>query len=233
MPKSSVLKNRQLKVTLILLLLFVALLSVLAYIFWPYLLAYGDLERIKELVDSAGPWGPAVFLVMQVAQVVFAPVPGQVTGFVGGLLFGTYIGTLLSMIGTTIGFAIVFTLARKLGRPFVEYFISKKNLEKFDYLSKTKGVWVIFLIFLLPVVPDALAGYAVGLTAIKIRVLLAISVLGRLPGIFLLSFAGSETANANYLLVGGLFVGSVIIAGAAYLWRNQIENFFQRFAKKN
>jgi uncharacterized membrane protein YdjX (TVP38/TMEM64 family) len=226
-------KNRQLRTTLLGLVVALVVLGFLGWLTWPFISAFEDLDSVKEFVRDAGPWGPVVFVFMQILQVVFAPVPGQVVGFVGGFLFGTLWGTALSMIGTTLGFAIVFTLSRKLGRPFVEYFVSQKNLKKFDYLAATKGIWILIVAFLLPIIPDAMTGYIAGLSTIRIRVLLLISFIGRLPGIFILSYVGGEAANANYTfaaVVVGLFTIGI---GLAYLQRDRLQRLAKRFTKKN
>lgn len=195
---------------------------------------FSDSERIQSLVTDAGAWGPVVFIALQVLQVLFAPIPGQVTGFAGGYLFGTFWGVVYSMIGATIGFTLIFMLARKLGRPFVERFVDKKHLDKFDYLTETKGVFILFLIFLLPAFPDDIIGYIAGLTCIPIRKLILISLAGRLPGYLVLSFSGSGAANNNIEVVAIIFGITMAISAIAYWQRSRLEEFVKRFAgKKN
>jgi uncharacterized membrane protein YdjX (TVP38/TMEM64 family) len=82
---------------------------VAALIIWgrPLLSVFSDSQKAEQLVKDAGPWGPVVFILMQIGQVFFAPIPGQVTGFLGGYLFGTVLGTVYSMIGAAIGFTVV------------------------------------------------------------------------------------------------------------------------------
>ena len=69
---------------------------------------FSDPDRARALIASAGPWGPLVFIGMQIVQVFFAPIPGQVTGFLSGFLFGTFWGTVYTMIGAAIGFTLIF-----------------------------------------------------------------------------------------------------------------------------
>ncbi len=49
---------------------------------------FTDREKIKALVASFGAAAPAAFILVQILQVIFAPVPGEATGFIGGYLFG-------------------------------------------------------------------------------------------------------------------------------------------------
>jgi uncharacterized membrane protein YdjX (TVP38/TMEM64 family) len=182
-------------------------------------------ELAQSTVESAGMFGPLVFILLQVAQVVIAPIPGQVAGLLGGYLFGAYLGVLYSLIGATIGFTIIFFLARKFGRPFVERFFSKELIDKFDYITKTKGTFVLFIIFLLPAFPDDLICYLAGLTKIPIRTLILISLAGRLPGYLLLSFTGEGLAADNKNPIIALAIAAAIVFSLAYWQRSWLGEF--------
>lgn len=210
----------------------VAVITVLLIIFWqPLSQLFSSPEHAREVIAQAGPWGPAVFMLMQLAQVLFAPIPGQVTGFVGGFLFGPFLGTLYTTIGAALGFTLIFVLARKLGRPFVEYFVDEKLLKKFDYIAESRGTLVLFLIFLLPAFPDDVICYIAGLTNIKIRTLVLISLAGRLPGNILLNVTGSGVAESNTTLVA-VIVGFMVVVGVIGFWqRKKIEAFVKRVSE--
>jgi uncharacterized membrane protein YdjX (TVP38/TMEM64 family) len=199
---------------------------------WPHLSVFSDPEKTRQLVQDAGPWGPLVFIGMQIVQVFFAPIPGQVTGLAGGYLFGTWLGTLYTLIGATIGFTLIFLLVRKLGRPFVERFVDKKHLQKFDYIAKTNGAFVLFLVFLLPAFPDDLICFIAGLTNIRIRTLILISVAGRLPGYLVLSFSGAGVAQHNIKLVAILLSAVMVVSALAFWQRKRLERFVQHLAQK-
>lgn len=197
----------------------------------PLFALFQDQKRTQEIIQSAGPWGPAVFMLLQIVQVFVAPIPGQVIGFAGGYLFGAFWGTVYGMIGAAIGFTLVFLLARKLGRPFVELFVDKKLLKKFDYLAESKGVFVFFLIFLIPALPDDIICFIAGLTTIKIRTLILISLIGRLPGYLVLSLAGAGVATSDTRLVITLVVIAVAASVLAIWQRARIERFIKKLEK--
>lgn len=207
-----------------------ALVALTILLWQPAADLFTDPSRARALVAESGPWGPVIFILLQIAQVLVAPIPGQITGALGGVLFGSLLGTLYGMIGAAIGFTLIFILARKLGRPFVEYFVDPKLLKKFDYISQKNGTLVLFLIFLLPAFPDDIICYAAGLTAIRIRTLVLISVLGRLPGYFLLSLTGSGVAESNAILVA-VVVGVLAAIGVVGLWqRKRIHDWVKNLA---
>ena len=48
-----------------------------------------DREWMRAAVESWGWAAPFVFIGIQIAQVIAAPVPGEATGSIGGYIFGT------------------------------------------------------------------------------------------------------------------------------------------------
>lgn len=192
---------------------------------------FSSQDRIEQTVKDAGPWGPLIIILLQILQTLAAPIPGQVVAFAAGYLYGTALGATYAMIGATIGFTLIFILARKLGRPFVEYFVDKKTLQKFDYLAESKGVFIFFLMALLPFFPDDFICFVAGLTKIRIRTLVIVTFLGRLPTNLIYAFAGEGIANDNTELV--LYVLGIGIIAAAIAWwkRDKLEQWAQRLSK--
>jgi len=205
-------------------LILLSLFGIIIYFGWPFFSIFSNPDETRELIIEAGVWGPLIYILMQAAQVLIAPIPGQVIGLIGGFLFGPIWGLIYTLIGATIGFTLVFILTRKLGRPFVERFVSKKFLDKFDHLIKEKGVLVFFLIFLLPAFPDDIISFIAGLTTIKIPTLVIISLLGRLPGYIVLILMGNglvEDLNFSVFTV----VIILILSAIAWWKRRWIHEF--------
>ena len=71
-----------------------------------------DKKRLLAFLDSLGPLSFVGFVLLQAAQVVAAPIPGELTGLLGGFLYGPVIGVILSTIGLTIGSYLAFSLSR-------------------------------------------------------------------------------------------------------------------------
>lgn len=188
-------------------------------------------DQLKRTIQDSGAWGPLIFMGVQFLQVLVAPIPGQVAGAIAGALFGAFWGTVYSMVGALIGYTVIFVLARKFGRPLVERFVSPKYLEKFDYLTKESGVFVFFLIFLLPAFPDDVICYIAGLSQIRIRTLILISIAGRLPGFIGLSLIGAGAADGNATLVTILLTVSAIIAAIGFWQRARLETWVKHLSR--
>ena len=139
-------------------------------------------QRMAQFLDSLGPWSVLVFILLQVAQVVAAPIPGEVTGFLGGYLFGKFFGVVLSTIGLTLGSYIAFVLARAFGRPLIDKFVPNGTMKRFDYLLHHKAVFLVFLLFLIPGFPKDWLCYILGLGHMTTTQFLVIGGTGRLLG---------------------------------------------------
>jgi uncharacterized membrane protein YdjX (TVP38/TMEM64 family) len=184
-------------------------------------------KRMAHFLDSLGPWSVLVFIVLQVAQVVAAPIPGEVTGFLGGYLFGKFFGVVLSTIGLTIGSYVAFILARAFGRPLIERFIPKSTMQRFDYLLHHRAAFLVFLLFLIPGFPKDWLCYILGLGHLTTTEFLVIGGTGRLFGTILLTLGGSYLRHHQYvrfyILVG---IGiSVVIVALAY--RDKLDKLFR------
>lgn len=191
-----------------------------------------DQERVRAWLSDFGPLAPLVSIGLNTAQVVVAPVPGQVVGLANGYLFGVFWGTLYSLAGVTLGSAIAMGLGRWLGRPIVERFVRPTHLARWDALAQRRGPLFFFLIFLLPLVPDDIACFAVGLSSLPIPYILTLASVGRLPGLIVSSWVGanaSALSPAAWILAGA---GTLVLAAFALRYREQIETYLLRQADR-
>jgi len=218
----------------VLILLLVALLFYTYYsgawrdtlLFYRY---FFNLRRLKTFVASYGPYAWIVYIFIQCMQVVIAPIPGEVTGFVGGLLFGVWEGTLLSTIGLTIGSLIAFTIGRLLGAGFVHKIVKKEYIDRFDNFVAHKGLYIAWLLFILPGFPKDSLCYILGLTRMRYIDLILLNVLGRLPGTLMLVLQGSAVRRGHYQEFSMYLVGSAMLVSVLYIFRNQLIHFLGCF----
>jgi uncharacterized membrane protein YdjX (TVP38/TMEM64 family) len=134
------------------------------------------------------------------------------------------------MIGLTIGSWIAFMLARMLGRPLVVRMVSAETIRRYDYVMKHKGLWLAFLMFLVPGFPKDFLCYLLGLGHMRQRDFLLISASGRLFGTVLLTMGGTYFHDERY---GALFtmVGiSIIVILFFMIYHDRIEQILKRMA---
>ncbi|WP_313693365.1 TVP38/TMEM64 family protein [Halorarum halobium] len=177
---------------------------------------------LRERIAGTGEAAPLVFVLVQTAQVIFAPVPGQVLGAVGGYLFGSVRGTVYSMLGVTIGSLVVFAAGRRYGRPFVARVLTDETLARFDGFVADHGTLGLFVVFLLPTFPDDAICLLSGLTDVRLRTFLVLLVVGRTPAFFATAFAGTSLANGRGAVFALVLAALLAISAVIYLQQTAI-----------
>ena len=157
-----------------------------------------------------------LFVAIQVLQVVIAPIPGQAAAFAGGFLFGFWKGWGLTTLGLVLGSFIAMVLARLLGMGLVRKVVPDSIIQRFDKVISEGGYMTFFMIFLLPALPDDAVCFLAGLTKLKILPLSVVCLLGRAPGMAVLSLAGAGFAGGLTVWVMVLFV--IMMAFSVVLW---------------
>lgn len=183
---------------------------------------YSSSDRLTKFLQRLGPYSPAVFVLLQVMQVVAAPFPGELTGVAGGFVYGKTIGFILSTVGLSLGSWVAFELASILGRPFVERFVRREVLQKFNFLTTRTGTLICFVLFLFPGFPKDYLCYVLGLSRMRLSTFLLVSVLGRMPGTYLLTMQGATIRDEQYHAFLYITVASLAVLIVAYLYRNQL-----------
>lgn len=177
-------------------------------------------EKALEFIRSFDPYDAIVFIVLQILQVVAAPIPGEVTGIIGGFLYGPVLGTVYSTVGLTIGSWIAFALARTFGLPLVEKTVKPEIIKKYDYLMEHQGIFLSLVLFLIPGFPKDYLCYILGLSHMRTGTFLLISTIGRVFGTILLTVTGSCARNNHYKMLVGAVAVSAILVLTGYLYRD-------------
>ncbi len=202
---------------------------------------FGDQEQIREWVAGLGPWGPLVVIALNVAQVLLAPIPGQFVGLVNGYLYGVWLGAFYSMVGLLLGSTLAMALARWFGRPLVERLVNARltdaaQLARWDGIADHRGPLFFFLVFLLPLVPDDIACFMIGLSSLSIPRMLVLATLGRLPGVFVSCWVGAYATELPWWAWIPLGGGAAGLAWIFWRYQTQLESLIvrsiQRLAKR-
>jgi uncharacterized membrane protein YdjX (TVP38/TMEM64 family) len=187
-----------------------------------------DRQRLFQFIEEHHRYAALIFIGLQALQVVAAPLPGEATGFIGGVLFGTFWGVVYSTIGLTLGSWLAFNLARWLGRPVVELVMDRATIKRYDYVMRHRGLYLAFLLFLIPGFPKDILCYLLGLSHMRQTSFLLVSIPGRLLGTTLLTLGGAYFRDERwwaFFVVVGL---SLIVVLLAMVFRDRIERAAKR-----
>jgi uncharacterized membrane protein YdjX (TVP38/TMEM64 family) len=189
---------------------------------------YQDHTQLKKVIKSYGPYAPLAYILLQIIQVVIAPIPGGAIEFLGGYLFGVKAGLIYSMIGLTLGSWLAFSLARIFEKIAVEKFVSDETRKKFDYLVEHEGVILSLILFLLPGFPKDAFCYILGLTPMHFGIFLIISTIGRIPGTLMAILQGAKAFEHQYYTFGLLLGGSALVILVFYIYHEEIHNLVKK-----
>jgi len=192
-----------------------------------------DRERVQNFISSFNGWAPVIFILFQLLQVIFAPVPGEASGFIGGYLFGAFPGFCYSCIGLTIGSWINFMLGRFFGKKYIRKLISQSFLNRFEPLLKKQGVFVLLILFIFPGFPKDYLCLFLGMTVLPIKVFMIISSVGRMPGTLMLSLQGSYVFEQLYGLFLIIFGISMVVVLLTYRFRKNLYRYMERLNHKS
>jgi uncharacterized membrane protein YdjX (TVP38/TMEM64 family) len=175
------------------------------YVLGPYYGRFASLtssvEGFRTWIGGLGAWAPAIFFLVQIAQVIVAPVPGNLTTIAGGTLFGPVGGSILNAAAMFTGSLLAFALARLLGRRFVIRMVGEQRYARYSSRFTGRFSLGLFLLFLLPFSPGDALCFLAGLSPLPLRIYLALLLLGRLPG-----------------TIVGTLVGAGVLAFSAWQW---------------
>lgn len=193
---------------------------------------YTDKNRLIDFFHRHRAYAALIFIGLQSAQVVAAPIPGELTGFVGGVVFGPLWGMVYSMIGLSLGSWLAFMLARLFGRPLVERVASADTISRYDYVMKHKGLLLAFLLFLIPGFPKDLLCYLLGLGHMRQRDFLMVAMSGRLFGTALLTMGGTYFQNEHYGALFAVIAISLLVILIGMVYRDRIERWLRERGKE-
>jgi uncharacterized membrane protein YdjX (TVP38/TMEM64 family) len=202
-------------------LLLLIILATYLFIHYDLYVFFIDKQKAITFINSFHPYDEVIFILLQILQVVAAPIPGELTGLIGGYLYGPVLGTIYSTIGLTIGSWVAFVLARFFGLPLVQKVVKPSVIEKYDYFLEHRGLFVSFLLFLIPGFPKDYLCYIMGLSHMKTLHFLVISTCGRLLGTIMLSVCGSCVRNDQFMTLLIIAVVSCFFIIVAYFYRDK------------
>ena len=161
--------KRPKKKTLILIFAAVLIIALLAILYFALkdteaFKIFESTQALQEYVGGFGAWAPAIFILLQIAQVIIAPIPGNVTTLAGGAMFGFWPALAYSTIAILIGSLIAFGIGRVCGRPLVNKLAPADVVDKYLNVLAGKQRMTLALMFLFPFFPDDVLCLLAGLT---------------------------------------------------------------------
>jgi uncharacterized membrane protein YdjX (TVP38/TMEM64 family) len=170
------------------------------------------LALIQSYFHSYGLVAPGVYLLVVIAEVILAPIPGTLLYLPGGLVFGWLVGGSVSLAGNVLGAGIACQIARLVGGHRIERYLERPALQRYLAVIEARGLWIVFLLRINPLTSSDLVSYAAGLTRIPAWKVMAGTFAGMAPLCFAQAYFSQEIFTAFPRLIY-----PVILVGIGYL----------------
>ncbi len=146
---------------------------------------FSSQQAMEQFLGRFGIWGPVLFVLIQIVQVVIPIIPGGVSCLAGVLIFGPVMGFVYNYIGISIGSVGAFLISRRYGASFVRSMVKQKTYDKYiGWLNRGKRFERLFAIAIAaPCAPDDFLCYLAGLTSMKLKHFTGIIALCKPPSI--------------------------------------------------
>ena len=187
---------------------------------------FSDRATLEMFLDQAGAWAPVGFVLLNIMQILIAPLPGNIIGMAGGYAFGFGLGFLLNLVSTFIGSILVFQLSKWYGKPLVDRFVGSRMSAALEKIATKKGRRGIAIMFLLPFLPDDALCFVAGLSPMSIGSFVFLLLVFRTPGILVASLTGAGLINLS--LRGWMVIGTLTIIMLYVAWTkgDRIQRWF-------
>ncbi len=189
-----------------------------------YLLGGVDPEQIQLWLEQAGFWAPLIYIVIYVIATILV-LPSTALNLTGGAIFGPWLGTLWTSVGAIAAAIVAFVFTRTVGREAIAQRLAGR-WRAMDAEIHQGGLFYMFAIRLLPIIPYGLVNFMAGLTSISFKDYLLGTTLGTVPGVLPFVLIGSsgltalQTGDLLPLLAAFTLTG-LLIAGATWYRRRR------------
>jgi uncharacterized membrane protein YdjX (TVP38/TMEM64 family) len=179
-------------------------------------------EGIRGLVLSYGTLSIVAYELLHALR-PFTFLPVTPFTIAGGYIYGHAYGLLFATIGTTLAAMVTFTLSRYLFRDYVKKRLSA-HYAGLDRRFDDSGILTVAALRVIPILPFDAVGYVAGVSSISIRDYLLGTLIGELPGAFVLTMLGSNLKNVR----SPWFILSLALAVVLFL----LPEIYRRILKK-
>ena len=222
-------KFKKISAALKLCLLLIIVVAIPAYIFFfqrDFLQEFSSLEDVENFFMQYRHQSMLIYFGLQILQIVICIIPGQTMQFAAGYIFHFWIGFMIAATGAFIGTIITYYLARILGRDAMHMIFGEAKInDMLHKINSKKGVAIVFLIYLIPGIPKDLCTYAAGLSEMKIKPFLILSMVGRMPGMIGSLLMGQQVHIGGYTSAAIIASCFIVMFVLGIFFRSKVTDF--------
>ena len=189
-------------------------------------------EAMEEYIDRCAPWSHLAYFAIQLASVIVAPIPSNITAAAAGWLFGVWPAFLLTWGAVALGSALVFALARGLGQGFVQRLAGERASGRYLELLRRKRDVFLLVALLFPFFPDDVLCILAGLTEIPFKRFILLVVIARPWGLLAACAVGGNAVKLPLPAMIALGALGAVLAALALKYGDRAEEAILRRLNK-
>ena len=222
-----------------LLVLLIVVVGIPVYIYFKYpdfFEQFQSMESVNAFLEQYHAESFFVYYGLQIIQILLPVIPGQFIQFAGGYLYSFWPAYLVAIAGAATGTTLSFCLARLLGKDAIHLIFGEERINRFvEKLNSKKAFVIILVLFLFPGFPKDFVSYAAGISEIKLKSFLMVSLIGRTPAMMGTIMMGSMLRTGSY--VGLIILGVItVILFIWCIWKRNVfleyvDRLYEKFVK--
>ena len=148
-----------------------------------------DEQALEAFIIRLGWFGPLALVLLNMVQIIVAPIPGYVMQLAAGFLYGPIWGGIWGSVGLLSGAMLAMWLSRVFGRPVVTRLIGSERLAKWEQVTHSDSTLLWFILILTPT--GDLPYFLAGLSHVRFRTIFWLTLAIRVPTTFVVAAAGA------------------------------------------
>jgi uncharacterized membrane protein YdjX (TVP38/TMEM64 family) len=169
---------------------------------------------LAALVEARPAFAAAAYVTVYIATVALSFPGASALTAAGGLMFGCIAGTALALVAATIGATLIFLIARTSLGDFLAARAGPRA-QRLRAGFREEGFLYLLFLRLVPLFPFWLVNLAAALFGMRLLPYVAATLIGILPGTFVLSYFGEGLGGA--LDGDGRILSTELLVGLALL----------------
>jgi len=172
-----------------------------------FIIALGFFQKneLFHLIKSGGTLAILISILLVAICVFFPVIPFPVLAGAIGAVFGGFPGLAISLTGSMVGTMCFFLLSRYGFRDFAQEKLKKyEKAQEFERFLESHSFLSVLMSRLIPVIPAPVVNIVGGLSQVKWVIFFFASMIGKIPNVLILSFAGAAFTT-NKLFSFGLY----------------------------
>ena len=190
-------------------------------------------EELRDQLMEFGWRGYIAMAVIAMLQVVCTFLPAEPFQMLSGYTFGFPVGLLCCMAGVIAGSGMIYLLQKIFGDKLRGFFMKKLDLDLGKIARSSKAMFIIVLLYLLPVIPYGMICFFAAGLGMSYRRYFLVTSLGALPSVCIGVALGSMAFTVDWKVTVCVLAVLIVLAAILFFKKDLLFSRLNRYADEN